>query len=194
MRNTVYLLPLAMLLASCGQDGVETYQVPKEKTEEPAIQVAPQSATPVAMQTAAPVSSAGFTADLPEGWKEVPSSSAMRKVSYNIEGTDIDFYLISLSMGDVSSNVNRWRGQVGLPNATPEEIAEDIEVFEADGHEIKYIEIYNEEGGNGIVAAIIDMAPTYWYFTGKGSVDELKANADGMQSFLKSIQFEGHNH
>ncbi|MDF7808731.1 hypothetical protein P4E94_14880 [Pontiellaceae bacterium B12219] len=193
MRNTVYLLPLAVLLASCGNEGVETYRVPKEKAETPAIQMAQQAAAP-AMQAAAPVSSAGFTADLPEGWKEVPSSSAMRKASYSIEGTDIDFYLISLSMGDVPSNVNRWRGQVGLPNATPEEIEADIEAFEADGHEIKYIEIYNEEGGKGIIAAIVDLAPTYWYFTGKGSVEELRANAEGMQAFLKSIQFEGHNH
>jgi hypothetical protein len=192
MKHAVYLLPLVTLLASCGNDGVETYQVPKEKNEAPAMQMAPKSATPT--QQAASVSSPGFTADLPEGWKEIPSSSAMRKISYGIEGTDIDFYLISLSMGDVTSNVNRWRGQVGLPNASAVDIEQDLQTFDVDGHEIKYIEIYNEESGKGIVAAIVDLAPTYWYFTGKGSVEELKANAEGMQSFLKSIQFEGHNH
>lgn len=192
MKNSLFLLPAAVLLASCGGENVETYQVPKEKPSMPPAQVRRPDAAPAL--TAAPKSSAGFTADLPEGWKEVPSTSAMRKVSYAIEGTGIDFYLISLSMGDVASNVNRWRGQVGLPNASLEEIEKDMKVFTAGGHECKYFEIYNEEGGKGITAAIFDLAPSYWYFTGKGTVEELKAHTEDMQAFLKSIQFEGHNH
>ena len=118
----------------------------------------------------------------------------MRIISYTIEGTSIDFYLISLSMGDLSSNVNRWRGQVGLSPASPDEIAKDASVFNIGAHETKYIEIYNMEGGKGIIAAIIDLEPQYWYFTAKGNVDELKAHAGDIRAFLESIEFEGHNH
>lgn len=193
MKNCFYVLPLAVLLASCGGDDVQTYQVPKQtQTAAPTQQAQAQRPAPV--MTAAPTPSAGFTADLPAGWKEVPSGSAMRKISYAIEGTDIDFYLISLSMGDVPSNVNRWRKQVGLADAAPADIDKEIQMLSANGHEVKYIEIYNEEGGKGIIAAIIDLAPSYWYFTGKGSVQELKAHASDMQAFLQSIKFEGHNH
>ena len=59
---------------------------------------------------------------------------------------------------------------------------------------MSYIAIYNEEGGKGIIAAIVDLAPKYWYFTAKGSVDELKAHADDIRLFLESIAFEGHSH
>ena len=52
---------------------------------------------------------------------------------------------------------------------------------------MQYIEIYNEEGGSGVVAAIVDLAPQYWYFTAKGPVDELKANAADIRKFLESI-------
>lgn len=195
MNKSLYLLAIPLFLASCGGNDVETYQVPKEKqATAPAVQTEAPMQQSAPSMSAAPTSSAGFTADLPAGWKEKPSSSAMRKISYGIEGTDIDFYLISLSMGDVPSNVNRWRKQVGLADASPADIAEDIQVFEAGGHEVKYIEIYNEEGGNGIIAAIIDLSPSYWYFTGKGTVQELKAHASDMQAFLKTIKFEGHNH
>ncbi|MDF7826882.1 hypothetical protein P4B35_22835 [Pontiellaceae bacterium B12227] len=195
MMKIVYTIPMIALLVSCGREDVETYQVPKEQKAAPEMQAQTpvERSAPVASPSA-PQSSAGFTAELPEGWKEVSSSSAMRKVSYGIEGTDIDFYLISLSMGDVPSNVNRWRGQVGLPNATPAEIEKDLQIFTAGGHEVKFIEIYNEEGGKGIVAAIIDLAPSYWYFTGKGTVQELKAHASDMRTYLESIKFEGHNH
>lgn len=193
MKKTLFLLPAAVLLASCGGDDVETYQVPKEQPSRPPVQMqSPHSGAPA--MAAAPRSSAGFTADLPEGWQEVPSSSAMRKVSYGIEGTEIDAYFISLSMGDVLSNVNRWRGQVGLPDASLADIEKEMTVFSINGHECKYFEIYNEEGGKGIIAGIIDLAPSYWYFTGKGAVEELKAHSTDMQAFLKTMKFDGHNH
>jgi hypothetical protein len=198
--GTLFLLPL-LLITSCGKDEPTTYQVPKapvapEQAQAPAM--GSQSANDAvlaahaAMAADAPAD-AGFTSTLPEGWKEVPGSG-MRKVSYTLEGTSIDFYLISLSMGDVPSNVNRWRGQVGLAPASAEEISSDVTIFKAGGHDVNYIEIYNEDGGKGIVAAIIDLAPQFWYFTAKGSTDELKANAGNIRAFLESIQFEGHNH
>ncbi len=192
MKKTLLLLPAAVLLASCGGDQVETYRVPKEQPGTPPVQMQQPAAAPA--MRAAPASSAGFTADLPEGWKEVPSSSAMRKVSYGIEGTGIDAYFISLSMGDVASNVNRWRGQVGLPGAALADIEKEMKVFSINSHECKYFEIYNEADGKGIIAGIIDLSPSYWYFTGKGTVEELKAHSGDMQAFLKSMKFEGHNH
>ncbi len=192
-KMMIFLFPV-LLVAACGRDDVQTYQVPKEKTSAPAPVVAMQS--PSAMQApAAPTPPAAeFNATLPTGWSEVPSQSAMRMVSYSIEGSVIDFYLISLRMGDVPSNVNRWRGQVELPPEAPESIANEVQTFEVDGHEVKYIEIYNTEGGNGIIAAIVDLAPTYWYFTAKGPVDELQAHATEIRAFLESITFKGHAH
>ncbi len=205
MRYLTFLLLSLLFLTACQRDEPTTYQVPKSSTSAAPTPVAPMQAmgsdadnqaiqaAHAAQNSMAPAGT-GFTSKLPEGWAEVSSSSAMRKVSYSIEGTSIDFYLISLTMGDVPSNVNRWRGQVGLPPVSPEAIAQDLVTFQVGGHAVNYIEIYNEEGGKGIIAAIIDLAPQYWYFTAKGSVDELKANAAGIRSFLESIQFEGHNH
>ena len=199
MKYYAFLLFSLLLITSCGKEETTTYMVPKQSPPEapkPAMETQSDmdavTATHVEMTAQAPVGS-GFTSTLPEGWVEVPGSG-MRKVSYSIEGTSIDFYLISLMMGDVPSNVNRWRGQVGLADVAPEEIAQDVQAFQAGGHDVKYIEIYNTEGGRGIVAAIIDLAPQYWYFTAKGSVAELQANAADLRAFLESIQFEGHNH
>ena len=195
------ILPLIgslLLFTSCGKDEPATYVVPKEPAPQaPAPSMGSDADNQAVMAAHAAMSAqlpnTGFTAELPEGWTE-KAGSGMRKVSYSISGTSIDFYLISLSMGDVPSNVNRWRGQVGLASATPEDIARDVQTFKAGGHEVKFIEIYNPEGGKGIVAAIIDLSPSYWYFTAKGSVDELKANASDIRKFLESIKFEGHNH
>jgi len=198
MKYYAFSLFSLLLITSCGKEETTTYIVPKQAAPEaPHPVMGTQSdmdavtAAHVAMTAQAPASP-GYTSELPEGWTEVPGSG-MRKASYTIDGTSIDFYLISLAMGDVSSNVNRWRGQVGLAPASTDEIASEVSDFQAGGHTVSYIEIYNDEGGKGIIAAIIDLSPQYWYFTAKGSVDELKANATGIRSFLESIQFEGHN-
>ena len=183
MKNAYLILFTTALLYGCSDNQVQTYQAPKEApTAQPAQ-------APVQRQTAAPASNRPYEAELPEGWSEKPGSR-MRIVSYTIDGTAIDFYLLSLSMGDVPSNVNRWRRQVGLPEASAEAINEEVEVLQVDGHEVKYIEIYNEEGGSGIIAAIIDFSPTYWYFTAKGTVEELKAHAAEIRSFLNSLNFD----
>ena len=54
----------------------------------------------------------------------------------------------------------------------------------------EYIEIYNAESGQGIIAAILDLAPRYWFFTAKGSVDELQAHAADIQTYLKSMRLQ----
>ena len=199
MKNILFYGLLIAALTGCSRDEVQTYQAPKEPAApRPATSMESASdneavrAAHAAMTAQAPAET-GFKATLPEGWTENPGSG-MRKVSYSIEGTSIDFYLISLSMGDVPSNVNRWRGQVGLAAATPEEIAKDAESIKVEGHTATYIEVYNEADGKGIIAAIIDLAPSYWYFTAKGSVEELKANASDIRAFLTSITFDGHSH
>lgn len=185
MMKSLYLLLPVFLISACGRDEIETYQVPKEEPLAPAVQLsAPAQTAPV--QQVPATSSPGFTAQRPETWTEKPGSG-MRIVSYSIENTAIDFYLISLAMGDVPSNVNRWRGQVGLAPATPEQIASELRTFQADGHDVNYIALYNDESGKGIIAAIVDLAPKYWYFTAKGSVDELKANAADIRTFLETL-------
>jgi len=202
MKKLIVASALMIFLSACSREEPTTYEVPKgEQPAAPMTQgmrmggadtdnAAVMQAHASMMET---MKQSTFKADLPEGWTE-KGGSGMRMASYAIDGTSIDFYLISLSVGDVPSNVNRWRGQVDLPNATPEEIAQELQSFDVDRHPVNYIEIYNEEGGNGIVAAIIDLSPSYWYFTAKGPVDELKAHASDLRKFIESIQFEGHSH
>jgi len=199
MIKKLILCAAMAVVAGCGREQPSTYEVPK--TEQPAAPEPNMGGSAADNQAIIEahaammesVQQSGFEAELPEGWTE-KGASGMRMASYAIDGTAIDFYLISLSMGDVPSNVNRWRGQVGLDAASPEEIAADLKTFEVDGHTVNYAEIYNEAGGQGIIAAIIDLSPNYWYFTAKGAVEELKANEGDIRSFVKSITFKGHNH
>lgn len=168
---------VGFLIYGCAEQEVRTIEVPKEIRVEPA---------PVKMLSA-PLQ-LGFEADVPASWQELPGQG-MRVVSYTIEGTEIDFYAIKLGMGDLTSNVNRWRGQIGLAEASAEAIAASVKPLTASGAPVKYVELYNLDTDRGILAAIIDEASTYWYFTAKGAVSELKLHSADIQRFINSIRF-----
>lgn len=196
MKYCAFLLLSALLITACGKEEATTYVVPKPSVPPQAPPSAMGSvsdmeavqAAHVAMAAQAPAGP-GYASTLPEGWAEVPGSG-MRRASFTIPGTSIDFYQIILSMGDLPSNVNRWRGQVGLAPASTEEIAQAVQTLAIEGHPSSYIEIYNDEGGKGIIAAIVPVEPQYWYFTAKGPVDELKAHAAAIRAFLESIKID----
>ncbi len=178
--NTSHIINglLLIMLCSCGKDSIETYKIPKQPAS---LRGTPEITTKTPK--------IGFEADLPETW-QVIQGSGMRVVSYNIDGTEIDFYAIKLGMGDLVSNVNRWRSQIGLEEHTLEEISEYVIPLMASGAPVNFVELYNSELDKGILAAIVDTKPTYWYFTAKGSIKELRANSSDIQRFINSIRFD----
>ena len=173
----LWITALLILVAGCAPEQIETYRVPK-KSPAPAVQSTRRDATP---------DRPAFTVRLPEGWSEQPGSG-MRLATYTIGETSIDFSLIALSVGDTVSNVNRWRGQVGLPPAEPAAIMSRLEMLQAGDRKIRYIEIYNEAADRGIIAAIVDLSPQFWFFSAKGTAAELKANASDIRGFEESLE------
>ena len=129
-----------------------------------------------------------FSASIPAGWEE-RGPSGMRKVSYIIKDSSIDFYAIELGMGDIASNVNRWRKQIELDEINENEILSSVKNLNAGGIPVKYFEIYNEKNNKGILAAIIERTPSFWFFTAKGEINELKNHSSDIQRFINSIYF-----
>ena len=121
MIQVSWFFLLVGLLSGCGREEVQTYETPKQA---PLVREARELVK-------AP-STLGFEADVPVSWQELPGQG-MRVVSYTIEGTEIDFYAIKLGMGDLTSNVNRWRGQIGLAEASAEAIAACVKPLTASG-------------------------------------------------------------
>ncbi len=196
MKYGAVLFISLFFITSCGKEAPVSYQVPKPLAPSPSIvQTLGSEADNQAVQAAHAVRATktptafDFVSELPLGWTELPGTG-MREVSYVIEETSIDFYLIRLFVSDVLSMVNRWRKQVGLPPESLIEIEQDIEIFHVDGNEVKYIEIYNPEVGKGILVFMVDRAPQYGYFTAKGLVGELKVHAADLRTFIESIKIK----
>ena len=144
MMKTLVCVGAAALLMGCEEPRVESYTVKKEAE----AGAAPAASKPAASAPAAPVApvpqpsapaapSAAASAPgawpVPEGWTLVPTPRPMRLATFRAgEGAGGVEVVLSEFPGDTGGtlpNVNRWRGQVGLPETT-------LEAFEAEAQKL----------------------------------------------------------
>ena len=186
MKNIVShsFLAVFVVISACGREDVKTYRVPKEQP--------PQAELPAGhpdISAAAPQ----LNWKLPDGWQEAPASD-FRVASFKIAGKDgakADVSVIPLpgEAGGDFSNVNRWRGQVGLAPVTPEEFAKLAETIEIAGQPAP---LYDQTGDSShILAAIQRREGTTWFFKMTGDPQLVAQQKPAFVSFLKSIQFAG---
>lgn len=79
---------------------------------------------------------------LPEGWRDLPGSGI--RVATILTGPDkgaLEISVISLG-GDLLSNVNRWRNEVGLPPLKEEELATGVkEITTKSGAKVTQVDV-----------------------------------------------------
>lgn len=95
---------------------------------------------------------------LPEGWQEEPGSQ-MRYATLKIDGTPLEVSVITLPRGEtdeteyVLSNVNRWRGQLGLNEIAANELQRETRQVEIDGATATLVNLVGEAKKDSMRAA-----------------------------------------
>jgi hypothetical protein len=148
---------------------------------------------------------APFNFDAPAGWQQQPASG-MRKADFLIEAggktaraTAIDFPASSPPMmSDPVANVRRWRGEVGLPPLSDDEIKKTIQPLQIDGAEAMWVEVVPDgaqpdqsQSDRGTLAAMLKRGDAIWFFKLSGDREVVAAQREEFQSFLKSLKFTG---
>jgi hypothetical protein len=195
-------LAFSAVLAGCDRNnGVKVYHV--ENTDTNVFAAAP--ATPPSASTPAPAMPQTMPAGLPapdhgnlpqlkyvlmDGWTEKPAT-AMRVASFDISqnGKTADVSIVPLG-GDAGgdlANVTRWRGQVGLPPATEDELPALSQKIQIAGQDGKLFDI----GGASqrILGAVLQRGDTAWFFKVIGDTDLVEAQKPAFISFLQDLQF-----
>jgi hypothetical protein len=97
----------------------------------------------------------------------------MRVASFKIQGQNgkqADMSVVPLPgmPGTDDANVNRWRGQVGLPPASPEELKKSAENVETAGQPSQLYDISGPNSGSGEAARILGVIQhrddAVWFF------------------------------
>jgi hypothetical protein len=136
----------------------------------------------------------------PNGWVALPDRGgafppvvAFRVVDGGQEAT-IAVTRLSGQIG-LADNVDRWRNQVGLPKASPEDLKREVGTFTVSGIASPYVDLLGPNSARGgpqrmLVAAVTRGAST-WYFKLLGSADLVGRQKPAFEAFLSSVRFKG---
>lgn len=134
---------------------------------------------------------------VPAGWKADPTPRPARLATLLI-GPDPVLAELAITRfpGDVGgelANVNRWRGQLGLPAAADLEGQGGVGT-QIDGEPGRVYRIIGPGQGDlqtAILVAFVERDDHIWFFKTVGPLDVLDAHRDRFDSFLASIQLQG---
>ncbi len=210
------LAPLVPLSAGCHEDKVQVYQVANDQGQTAQQSAAApatnssdsNSALPLghpdipAMDNSSAQMPSGIVAPdianvppltwtTPAGWTEVPPSE-MRVASFKVAGADgklADVSVVPLPgmAGGDFPNVNRWRGQVGLPAAPDDELQSAAETIQAGGQPA---ELYDSVGSSSRILGVIQhRGGTTWFYKMTGDPALVGQQKSAFVAFLQSLNF-----
>jgi len=214
------LLPSLLLLAAgCHRNDVQVYTVSSDQNQAPpplaampptnapapapADQLPPGHPDISSMgagslpQVSADSSAVPLTWTTPDGWTSVPPSE-MRVASFKVTGAngkaaDVSIVPLAGMGGGDAPNVNRWRGQVGLPDTTDDQIQSSAENIEAAAQPAQLYDIIGQDPSSGapsrILAAIQHRGETTWFFKMTGDASLVEQQKPVFIAFLKSLSF-----
>jgi hypothetical protein len=217
LPKPVWRLPiltvLLFLAAGCHRDDVKVYRIAKEQDQasQPAAPALPTdspnpklpqghpdiSTMPGATLAASASAAPQLTWKTPAGWKEVPPSE-LRVASFKVAGAagkqaDVSVIPLLGMAGTDAANVNRWRGQVGLPVMTDDELQKSAESIEAGGQPAQLYDITGQNPASGETSRILGVIQhrdnTAWFYKMTGDAGLVEQQKPAFVEFLKSLNF-----
>ena len=178
---------LTVLFPACKKDEIAVYRAPKE---------APPALPGAAMGgDAGPAAHPGISWTVPKGWREQPASG-MRVGSFQAPGSggkDVDISVVPLAgeAGGELANVNRWRGQLGLPPVDETELSALVKSVRIGSHDARLVEFSNGEGKR-LLAATLHNGPTTFFFKASGDDAAVKSIKSAFLALVGSVRFQPH--
>jgi hypothetical protein len=146
-----------------------------------------QMAAPPPQTTSAPA----IKWKTPEGWTEVPPSS-MQYASFSAladEGGKIDISIVTFpgDGGSDADNINRWRGQIGLPPIDPSAVTSQVAALKTAGMTFSTTDI---AGANTrTIAAWTRRDGRVWFFKATGPNAAIEKEKSNFVKFIESVRF-----
>ena len=160
---------------------------------QPSAGVAPAPApmvAPASMKAEAASFDAPKWAALPAGWTVGPEN-AMRKATWIVSGpngskAEIAVTVFPGTVGGLTANVNRWRGQIGLPPAGADEIAAAAKAVKVGGLDSQRFVLTSADGKKTVDAVMTSKDGATWFFKMNGETAAVEANAAAFAAFLSA--------
>ena len=137
----------------------------------------------------------GVSWELPEGWKVDDKPAPMRVATILIPAEPKPLQLtVTRFPGDVGgtlANINRWRGQVGLPPVGEADLPKQLKEVETAGGKASVADLNNPSNKQRLIGVILPGGEQTWFFKLQGPTDAVEPHKEKLMTFLKSVKVEG---
>lgn len=124
---------------------------------------------------------------------QVQDLGALRKGSWIVKNkskkADISVLVFPGDVGGNVANISRWAEQIGLPSITNANIDQFSNSFTVGGHPAEYIVLDNNKTEQSIIAAIVPVGNSSWFFKMMGDQSLVKQEEDAFKEFLSTVLF-----
>ena len=99
---------------------------------------------------------------------------------------------ISSAGGDLIGNIQRWRGQIGLPPGDPDAIQKSLQQIPMGSTTGTYVTLLAPEGAGkpqSILGVIATALERQWFFKLQGDAPLAARERESFEAFVKSVQF-----
>ncbi|RAP32838.1 hypothetical protein DID77_04020 [Candidatus Marinamargulisbacteria bacterium SCGC AG-439-L15] len=177
------LLLLGPMLSSCKKTGVRVYTAPKETLTSQGV-----------VNNGSNTAQIDITWNAPSHWQE-QQSNAIRLGSYRIYGLNnqvADVTIVSFpgKVGGLLANVNRWRGQLGLPAIFEEGLASLVESKKINGDTVTVVQLSSKDMGKQMVVGIFEFNNKRYFFKLMGDASVVSEEKKGFLKMLETVRLK----
>ena len=206
--SRIFCLLVPLILISCKKPEITYYEVPRES--DPVLgNVLPANHPPISTgsDSNADMTGPAMANLIPQpdmtkgvGLKWTPAehwvsgrSSSMRLASYTLPDNpalDISITRFPGDVGGLLSNVNRWRGQVGLAPTDDETLQREMEIRDIREFHFRVIHLTNEDSMQKMLVALLLFDGNTWFFKMMGPGALVDTEESNFFSMLDSLTTE----
>lgn len=167
-------------------------QAPAAVAAAPAAPAAPAMQAPASMKAEAASFNAPKWAALPAGWSVGPEN-AMRKGSFVVPGPDGSKAELAVTafpgnVGGLTANVNRWRGQMGLPPEDEASIRASAKAAKVGTDEGMRFVMKSQDGARATDAVMVPKNGSTWFLKLSGDAKAVEAAGESFAKFISDSQ------
>ena len=198
LARAAWLALGALLVAGCRREEVTYHRVPKEQPASPMLASAGAMPPEGAAQPGAPGSevappprpAGGLRWSLPKGWtEEVAGGMRYATLRAPVQGkVDVSVVVLPGPAGGELANVNRWRGQIGLPPTDDAALAAARKVLATKAGPVNVYDFANEEKKSRTIAALAEVDGSTWFVKLSGDAAPVAAVRPDFLRLLESLR------
>jgi hypothetical protein len=129
---------------------------------------------------------------LPAGWKEV-APGPMQLAKFNAGGeagkAEATVSVLPGEAGGRSANVNRWRGQLGLPVGSDADIEKSLLPLKIEGAQTYAVDLVSEKGDRRMLAAGVALGGQTWFFKLTGEDALVERQKAAFLEFVQTVKY-----